>query len=321
MPREFILISLVTLLYVGSVFASGGGTPYANGAEGFLCGMAPPPGFYLKNYLLFYKAEKMKDNRGNDIKVFDRAIVWADILRFIWITKKKIFGAYYGTQLFIPYVDKDVRFNAPVGPKNKRHYTDRGIPTIIYTPYILTYHLFQNRFHCLFATDIYIPIGSQEDDNLANVETNYWTIEPLWAFTFFITKRWDISSKIMYSINTEQKDCPTVYGVNVDRTPGQEFHLDYTTSYAIAENLRIGITGYYYKQTTDDDYDIKENMPAMLKEILERDETYKGQVFAIGPGIWYHNKNLFLSVRAQFETGAKNRTEGKNMWAIMIYRF
>jgi len=321
MIKELIILLLITSLYVNSVFASGGGTPYANGAEGFLCGMAPPPGFYLKNYLLFYKAEKMKDNRGDDIKIFDRAIVWAEILRFIWITKKRILGAYYGTQLFIPYVDKDIRFNAPVGPKNKRHYTGRGIPTLIYTPYILTYHLFHNRFHCLFATDIYIPIGSQEDDNLANVKTNYWTIEPLWAFTFFITKRWDISSKIMYSINTKQHDCPTVYGVNVDRTPGQEFHLDYTTSYGITENLRIGITGYYYKQTTDDDYEIKANMPSLLKKILEKDETYKGQVFAIGPGVWYHSKNLFLSIRAQFEMSVKNRPEGKNMWAVMIYKF
>jgi len=301
--------------------ASGGGTPYANGAEGFFCGLAPPPGLYLKNYFLFYKAEKMRDNSGDEIGAFDRAIVWADIIRFIFITKKTFLGASYGTQLFIPYVDKDLRFNVPVGPKNKRHYTDRGIPCIIYTPYILGYHLLNGRFHCLFATDIYIPVGSQQDNNLANVETNYWTIEPLWAFTFFLTKRWDISSKLMYSFNTEQQDCPTIYGVNVDRRPGQEFHLDYTTSYEVAEGLRIGITGYYYKQTTDDDYDIDNSVPAPIRRLLEQDETNKGQVFAIGPGVWYHQKNWFFSLRAQWELAVKNRPDGKNLWAMFIHRF
>ncbi len=303
------------------VWASGGGTPYANGAEGFLCGMVPPPGLYLKNYFLFYKAEKMRDNSGDSIGAFDRAIIWGDIIRFILITNHKFLGGFYGTQIFIPYVDKDIRFNVPVGPKNKRHYTDRGIPCIIYTPYILGYHRLNGRFHCLFATDIYIPIGSQEDDNLANVETNYWTIEPLWAFTFFITKRWDISSKIMYSFNTTQQDCPTVYGVNVDRTPGQELHIDYTTSFGIGESLRIGITGYYYKQTTDDDYHIKRNFSAVIKQLLEKDETYKGQVFSIGPGIWYHKKDWFFSVRMQWELAVKNRPDGKTFWTMFIHRF
>jgi len=303
------------------VWASGGGTPYANGAEGFFCGLVPPKGLYLKNYVLVYKAQSMKDNSGDEVPAFDRAVVWADIIRIIWITDKKILGASYGTQLFIPYVDKDIRFNVPVGPKNKRHYTDRGIPCIIYTPYILGYHLLNNRFHCLFATDIYIPVGSQEDENMANVETNYWTIEPLWAFTFFITKRWDVSSKLMYSFNTEQQDCPTVYGINVDRTPGQEFHLDYTSSYGITESLRIGVTGYYYKQTTDDDYDLRKSIPAPIRQLLKADESHKGQAFAIGPGVWYHRKNLFLSIRAQFEMAVKNRPDGKNFWAMFIYRF
>jgi len=312
---------MICFCKAAAVWGSGGGTPYANGAEGFFCGMVPPAGFYLKNYVLFYKAENMRDNSGDKIAAFDRAIVWADIVRFIWITNKKVLGAYYGTQIFIPYVDKDIKFNVAVGPRNKRHYADRGIPCIIYTPYILGYHLMKNRFHCLFATDIYIPVGSQEDENLANVETNYWTIEPLWAFTFFITKRWDISSKLMYSFNTNQQDCPTVYGINVDRRPGQEFHLDYTTSYGVSEALRIGITGYYYKQTTDDHYHIKSSTPALLRQLLKVDEHHKGQVFAIGPGIWYHKNKLFLSIRAQFEMAAKNRPEGKNFWAVCIYRF
>ena len=322
--RRGILAGLLIVVLLGLSergARAGGGTPYANGAEGFLCGMVPPPGFYFKNYTMFYKANQMMDNGAHKIDAFDESTVWADILRFVWVTDKKFLGGTCATQVFIPYVDADVRFNVPVGPKNKRHYKDDGIPCIIYTPCIIGYHLFNNRFHWFFTADVFIPTGGQDDDSLAYIRHNYWTFEPIVSFTLFLTKRWDISSKLMYSINTTQDDCPTIYGINVDRDPGQEFHLDYTTSYAINDNLRIGLTGYYYKQTTDDDYDLDNTVPSGIRQRLKTDEGCKGQVFSVGPGIWYHKKNWFLSLRSQWEMAAKNRTEGANAWFMFIYSF
>jgi hypothetical protein len=315
-----LMLTLLSGLYARDAVA-GGGTPYANGAEGFFCGRVPPPGFYFKNYNLFYKAGQMMDNGGHKIDAFDESTVWADILRFVWVTDMKLLGGSCATQVFIPYVDADVRFNAPVGPKNKRHYKDSGIPCIIYTPCIIAYHLFDNRFHWFFTTDIFIPTGGQDNDNLAYVRHNYWTFEPIVSFTFFLTKHWDISSKLMYSFNTTQDDCPTLYGVNADRNPGQEFHLDFSTSYGISDNLRVGLTGYFYKQTTDDDYDLNGSIPFATRQLLKNDEGHKGQVFSVGPGIWYNHKKWFLSLRSQWEMAAKNRTEGAGVWFMFIRSF
>ena len=45
-----VLFLLFLLLNPSGAWA-GGGTSYPNGSESFMVGAAPPPGFYLKNYV------------------------------------------------------------------------------------------------------------------------------------------------------------------------------------------------------------------------------------------------------------------------------
>lgn len=59
-------------------------------------GAAPPPGLTFVNYLYYYHADEMKDSDGDDNKAFDEITVWAEVMRFIWISKQQIFGANYG---------------------------------------------------------------------------------------------------------------------------------------------------------------------------------------------------------------------------------
>ncbi len=39
---------------------------------------------------------------------------------------------------------------------------------------------------------------------------------------------------------------------DTDYRSGQIFHFDYSASYRVTDNLRLGLNGYYLKQTTDD---------------------------------------------------------------------
>ncbi|HXX34258.1 MAG TPA: hypothetical protein VEM15_07280, partial [Thermodesulfobacteriota bacterium] len=57
------LVTLVTLLY--SLPAVAGGVNHEPlGAEAFLAGVLPPPGFYVKEYLNYYTADKLKNDDG-----------------------------------------------------------------------------------------------------------------------------------------------------------------------------------------------------------------------------------------------------------------
>ena len=314
-----VFLGLALVSATGQAMA-GGGQNYPNGAESFMSGAVPPPGFYFIDYLYYYSADTMKDDSGNDIAAFDDVSVLANVFRFLWVSEKTILGANYGQHLFVPVIGVDLNFKAPVGPENTNSYDDTDIPYLIYSPFVLAWHLNEGKLHVAASlVDLYIPTG-QDDGNMASVGKNFWTFEPVVAVTW-MNGPWAISGKFMYDFNTSQDKYPTVYGVEVDRDPGQEFHVDYSVSYGVSKALRLGINGYYYYQTTDDSYDLNDTIPAPVQELLKADEGYRSQVFAIGPGIWYNYKNMFFELRNQWEMGAQNKTEGYNIWAKFTYAF
>ena len=320
--RIFLFSLLIFVLVASSSAFAGGGRAYPLGAEAFLVGAAPPPGLTLLNYAYFYQADELKDTSGDEIDVFDEVTVWADVLRFIYFTKKKLFGGYYGQHFFLLYVITDLDFKAPVGPKHKKNYSDANVPYIIYSPFLLAWHLCGGKLHMVLdIADLYIPLSNEEKNNLASVGRNFWTIEPVFAITYMFTPKLAASLKLMYDFNTKQDDYPTPMGVKVDRTPGQEFHFDWSVSYAIRPHLRVGLSGYYYRQVKNDDFDDLDDYPAPLKAALEDMEDDQGRIWGLGPGVWYQHRNMFFSLRTQFQFGARDMTEGYNVWFKFGYIF
>ena len=315
----WLLAGMVLIAQTENVFA-GGGQSYPNGAEAFLAGALPAPGFYFLDYAYYYNADTMKDNNGDDIDAFKGISVVANAFRGLWVSETKILGGNYGMHMFLPILGVDLDFKAPVGPQSKSSYDDVNVPWVLYSPFVMGWHLQEGKLHfALSMADIYIPTG-QDDGNMAGVRHNFWTVEPAFAVTY-LPGNWEFSAKFMYDFNTTQDDCATVYGFNVDRDPGQEFHVDYSISYAFAPSFRFGINGYYYRQTTDDAYDLNSSIPGPVQSLLREDEGHYSEVFAIGPGIRYSFKNMVLSLRSQWEMAAKNKTEGYNIWAKFIYAF
>lgn len=325
MMRKIMPLCLAVMMlgFSGQVMA-GGGQNYPNGAEAFMAGAVPPPGFYFLDYMFYYNADTMKDDSGDDIEAFDDVSVVANVFRFLWMSEKTILGANYGMHAFVPIIGQDLNFKVPVGPEHTRSYDDTSVPYVIYSPFILAWHLQEGKLHIVTSlADIYIPTG-QDDGNMASVGKNFWTIEPVLGVTYMLDN-WEFSGKFMYDFNTTQDDYATVYGLEVDRDPGQEFHFDYSVSYAITPSFRLGVNGYYYVQTTDDSYDMN-STPVTLQfpavtDLLQADEGYRSTVFAVGPGIWYNYQNMFFSLRNQWEMAAENKTEGYNIWAKFTYAF
>jgi hypothetical protein len=313
-------LAAASLLSMGQDVQAGGGGSYPNGAESFFSGMVPPPGFYYLNYAYYYTADSLKDNNGDDIGVFDKITAVANVSRFLWMSESTLFGGNYGQHLFVPYLDVSLDFKAPVGPGNTMSYDDGSVPYLIYSPMVLAYHLMEDKLHvAVSVVDLYIPTG-QEDGNLAATGHNFWTFEPVFAITY-LTNNWEFSAKFMYDFNTTQDNYATVYGVEVDRTPGQEFHFDYSCSYALQPSLRVGLNGYYYVQTTDDKFKGLGAFPAGLQDMLRADEGKHSTVLAVGPGVWYNYQNMYFVLRTQIETMAKNKTEGQNVWFNFTYAF
>ena len=294
-------LSLTTFAATAAQATEGGGGAYPNGAEDFLSGAVPPPGTYFVNYFDYYSADRFNDNDGNgSIPGFELKVT-ADVLRFIHITNKQILGGFWGVHAFVPLMNVDVETATPLGNDSKF-----GLGDIIVDPFILSWH--GKNWHAATGIDIYIPTGSYDENELANLGRNYWTFEPIVAATFLTDNGCEASVKMMYDINTENKDASLLTPPGTtEYLSGQEFHLDYALSKKIS-NFTLGLTGYYYQQVTDDEAD--------GVEIGTR-----GRVVAFGPGLKYDYKNMMVSLKYQFETAAKNRPEGDNLWFKFVYAF
>jgi hypothetical protein len=107
----------------------------------------------------------------------------------------------------------------------------------------------------------------------------------------------------MYDINTENDD--TKY------KSGQELHVDYTIGYHISKEWTVGLGGYYYYQTTEDE----------LNGAKVGSDGFEGRVFSIGPVVQYGYKNMSFTLKWQPEFEAKNKPEGNKFWFNFVYAF
>jgi hypothetical protein len=271
----------------------GGGGAYPNGAEDFMVGALPPPGTYIKNYMTYYTASSFKGNSGNDLIPDFKLNVFADTLRLIHVTKTEILGASWAMHAFLPIVYQDV---TAAGSSDNRW----GLGDIIIDPFILGWH-FPN-FHVTTGLDIYLPTGTYDKNRQANAGRNYWTFEPIVAMTYLGEGGFELSAKFMYDFNTENS--------STNYQSGQEFHFDYTVGYHIDKQWAVGLGGYCYIQTTNDE----------VNGVTPPD-GFKGQVYAIGPQAQYGYKNMNFTLKWQYEFDAKYKPEGNKFWFNFVYAF
>ncbi len=284
-----------TALFDGSALATeGGGGAYPNGAEDFMTGALPPPGTYFLDYVDYYSASSLKGHGGDDlVPKFDLDVA-VNVFRLVHVTKHEILGANWAVHAFLPLAHMDV--DATMGKDDRS-----GMGDIIVDPFILGWH--SKNLHVTTGLDIYIPLGGYDEDRLANIGRNYWTFEPVAAVTYLGDNGVELSGKFMYDFNLENSD--TKY------RSGQEFHLDYTAGYHVDKSLAVGVGGYYYYQTTDDELDGDK----------VGSDGFKGRVMAAGPQASYNYKNMAFTLKWQNEFEAKNRPEGNNFWGKFMYAF
>jgi hypothetical protein len=275
-----------------------GGGHYPNGAEDFMSGALPPPGTYFLNYLSWYNAGSFRNDSGDKLFAdFDLDVV-ANTLRLVHVTDRKIFGASWAVHAFVPVVNVDV--SRTLAPGFDRESDNAfGIGDIIVDPFILGWH--GKNWHAIGALDIYVPTGDFNERNLANVGRNYWTFEPVFAFTYLSDGGIEVSAKLMYDFNTENN--ATNY------QSGEEFHFDYAVGYHVGP-WTLGAAGYYYQQITDDKLDGETFL-----------DGFKGRAFAIGPAMKYDYKNMAFTLKYLAESDVENRPQGNALWLKFLYAF
>ncbi len=316
--RVLAMVFTIIVLLAGSGPSwAGGGQSYTNGSEDFKVGRLPPPSLYYIHYANYYNANDFKDNDGDDVDEGPSVTTFANTSRFLWITDKKILGGSYATHIFIPIVYTKSDYD---GDQQSSSQDKFGLGNIIFTPFLLGWRGDTFNYWINIA-DIFAPTRSDYDnDDAVNLGNNFWTIEPIFAFSW-LPGKFEVTSKFMYDFNTKddnhtvtadeakQIGRPDLAGKERTRTPGQEFHFDYVLGYHPNEKWELGAIGYYYQQMTDDEIS------------GDQVNNRRGRVFAIGPGVKYNFKNLSLIGKVYFETWAKNRNQGVQSFFKLNYKF
>jgi len=269
---------------------------YPAGVEGIKGGSLPPPGVYLRDYNLFYYADRFPDIGPPDFEAF----VYVQAPRLIWITEWKVLGGYYGMDVLFPfyYADVDSSIGGPFPDDTF------ALGDILVEPIMLSWHLKQ--FDLGVGYGFWTPNGDYNENGLRPsrvLAQGFWTHMFSAGGTWFVDeeKTWAVSLVNRYEIHMDRED--------TDWAAGDTFTGEWGISKGLKKTLDVGLIGYYQTQVTD-------YSGASAPDIND-------YVVSLGPEIsMFHPKlGLFTSLRYAYEVDAKERPQGDTLTLTLTKRF
>jgi hypothetical protein len=288
--KKSLLLAALTVCFPLAHATEGGGDTYPLGAEGYMAGVMPPAGVYLVTYYQNYPADKFVNENGDSVVPGFDVEANAVVPRLVWMTDKKVLNGQLGFYAVQPLVNLDVK---AAGAND----SETGFGDLAIAP-MLSWH--NGNHHWAAAFENSLPTGDYKKGKLANIGKNYYTARPIVAYAYHQPNGWDLSTKMSYSINSENDD------TNYDS--GDYLAGDYAVSYQVAPAWNVGIQGYVFKQLTDD----KDNGVNVGN---------RGQSIAVGPAVQYQGKGWSLEGKYLTETNVKNRAEGDSAWLKAVWSF
>jgi hypothetical protein len=274
------------------------------GSTSFLDGAIPPtgPGLYGAQYLVFYDADKFADANGHKLALPKQNVqLAATVTQGIFAAQSKVFAIAHPGATVLLSVLAGADVNDGLNGAALRSTT--GFGDTVFGGF-LSFDPVMGREGPLFAQslelDVIVPTGRYDRNIAINPGSNFFSLDPFYAATLWLTRDWSFSGRFHYLWNATN-DAPNASLGPAARSSqaGQAFHMNMATQYQLDENWGIGPNGYYLQQVTD----TRVNGQAVPGR--------RERVFAIGPGVTFNmsmDYSIFLNTYEEF--GAENRTEG-----------
>jgi hypothetical protein len=271
---------------------------YVPGVEGIKGASLPPPGFYVRDYNVFYSAGQLNDPSGAKVPLDFDAFVYANLLRGIWITDWKVLGGNVGMDMIVPFVNTALSVKS--GSSTLYDQSIFGIGDLYFEPLTLSWH--GKQYDAAFGYSFFAPTACSSPGT-AKPGKGFWTHMLTLGATVYLdeAKSWSLSALNRYEFNTEETD--------THLTPGQAWTLEWGLSKSVTKTVEVGIVGYYQLQTTTDSG--------------AGASTARDQVVGVGPEIvaFCPKLGLFTSLRYVWEFAAQDRPEGNTVTLTLTRRF
>jgi hypothetical protein len=288
------------------------------GFTSFLDG-APPagPGWYVQQYVQFYRDGRLKDAGGGDLRLPtpggpEKATVetTVGVTQLVYQSDQPLlWGGKWGMNLMLPLVDIDLDPSDNLAlSKNSG-----GVGDLLVGPYLQWDPIMGPngpRFVQRVEFQLLFPTGKYDADDALNPGSNFFSFNPYWAATAFLTPQWTLSWRLHYLWNAKNDDPYRPLGVD-EVQAGQAVHLNLTTAYEVVpQRLRLGLNGYYLKQITDTEVD--------GRDVADSRE----QVLGFGPGLVFHvSRHDHIFANLYWESHAENRPEGTRLNLRYVHHF
>ncbi|MFJ2684323.1 transporter [Pseudomonas sp. NPDC087342] len=282
---------------------------YPVGIETNFSGIMFPEGATWLAYYSHYSAADSKDNSGKNNSSLAHYNFQSDTvalrLSYVWPGVKWL-GANIESRfaLSVPTVELELDIARPQafgGPIDKGG-TQTGFTDLNIAPVLFGWH--GKTVHQTAGIEGYIPSGTYDKDEPVNIGHNFFQAAPFYAVTWFPNEHWEASAKFRYAFNSRNQD--------TDYQSGNEFTTEFSAGYRVSPAFTLGIQGYVYRQTTDDQLD---------GESVNGNGN-RGSVNALGPYFQYRfSKSFAVITKYQQEFDAKNRGEGSRLWVQMKLPF
>lgn len=282
------------------------------GLTTFLDGGLPAgPGWYIQQYFQDYRADHLKDQRGDDLPLPRQDLHYqVAVTQLSYLSDLRLGNASLGLNAVLPVV---TRMDLDDGLNNAALKAQDGVGDLLVGPFIQFDPIMGPdgpRFVHRIELQVNLPTGKYDEDQAINPGANAWSFNPYWAATYWFTPKWSASLRAHYLYNGKNEAPNYSYGGADDIQAGQAVHANFATEYAVTPQLRLGINGYWLNQFTDTRID--------GHEVSGRRE----RVWAIGPGAMYSfSQEDHLVVNAYFEQDVENRPEGSRVQVRYVHHF
>ncbi len=300
---RFVKRALTLLLGLLSVSTAAAQTPitgsYAPYSVTVLrAGIAPPPGtVVLENGSIFYYTREFVDSSGNTSETpTSNVYVNRTTIGYV-IPGLKVLRADLFPAVFPILSDQTVRPD----PGSER---ELQLGDLIVQPVALGWHA--GEWHALASYNLFIPTGRFEAGASNNTGKGLYEHMLSGAVTWLqdTPTPWIATAQVRYEILGKQQ--------TTNIRPGQVMTIELAGGKELVKGVDLGISGALSFQTTEES-----GSPAGT-------DTSRYRYAGVGPEIFWRPASLpgaQVSLRAFFEFGARNTTEGRGALISLLYAF
>lgn len=277
--------------------------PLDLGQTSFLDGEAGPGGL-LEIIGNGTAAGYFTDRKGQSLPGTHKQWVSTLIVHPAYVSGVPLLGGHLGVEFLFPF--SAVHLDVPGAPVT----TQGGVGDATISPFVQWSdgHLAGRPLSLRLALQVVAPTGTYSPGRQVSTGGNAWQVSPYLAFTWRAADRWEVSGRAIYDWSGRNDHPPAALNAGSSQAADQ-FALNLSASYAVAEHWRVGMAGYALRTLGAARVDGRGVSGSQQ------------QAFALGPGFRWNSGSTSVIGTAYREFAAENRPEGFNAVLRLLQPF